>query len=146
MAADPIALAKEGVDTFNQADWGRTRDISAPDVVYLELATGTRVQGVDGFVEVSKGWRSAFPDAKGTVTSALASGDTAVIEITWEGTQKGDLRTPSGETIPATGKKVTLPAVQIVRTSGGKIAETKHYFDLMSMMAQLGVVPAASSA
>jgi steroid delta-isomerase-like uncharacterized protein len=144
MATDAIALAKEGVDAFNKADWTRTRNMTAPDVLYDELATGRHVKGVDEFVEVSKGWRFAFPDAKGTVTSALESGDTAVIEITWQGTQTGALLTPTGDKIPPTGKKVNVPAVQIVRTSGGKIVETKHYFDLMTMMTQLGVVPAAS--
>jgi steroid delta-isomerase-like uncharacterized protein len=142
--ADAISLAKEGVEAFNQGDWGRTQQLSTPDVVYYEAATGTRTKDVDSFVQASKAWRSAFPDAKGTVTSSLASGDTAVLEITWEGTQKGDLMTPSGDRIPATGKKVSIPAVQIVQTSGGKIAETHHYFDLMSMMAQLGVMPAGA--
>jgi steroid delta-isomerase-like uncharacterized protein len=146
LMADAISLAKEGVEAFNKADWDRTRQLATPDTVYFEAATGTRTQDIDAFVEASKAWRSAFPDAKGTVTSSLASGDTAVIEVTWEGTQNGDLMTPSGDRIPATGKKVTIPAVEIVRTSGGKIAETRHYFDLMSMMAQLGVMPAGSRA
>jgi steroid delta-isomerase-like uncharacterized protein len=146
MAADAIALAKEGVDAFNKADWAKTRSMTTADVVYNELATGRRVVGADDFVELSKGWRTAFPDAKGTVTVALESGDTAVLEITWTGTQTGELLTPTGDKIPPTGKKVSIPAVQIVRTSGGKIAETKHYFDLMTMMAQLGVIPAATRA
>lgn len=144
--AHAIALAKEGVEAFNKADWAKTRSMSTPDVVYSELATGRRVVGADDFIELSKGWRSAFPDAMGTVTSELESGDTAVVEVTWSGTQTGELVTPTGDRIPPTGKKVSIPAVQVVRTSGGKIAETKHYFDLMTMMAQLGVMPTAARA
>jgi steroid delta-isomerase-like uncharacterized protein len=144
--ADAISLAKEGIEAFNKGDWERSRQLSTPDVVYYEAATGTRTQDIDGFVAASKAWRSAFPDATGTVTSSLASGETAVIEVTWEGTQTGDMMAPSGDRIPATGKKVRIPAVQIVRTSGGKIAETRHYFDQMSMMAQLGVMPAGTRA
>ncbi len=144
MAADAIALAKQGVDVFNRADWTKTREISTEDVVYVEAATGRSVKGIDEFLAVAKGWKGAFPDAKGTVTSELESGDVAVIEITWSGTQTGPLLTPTGDTIPATGKKINIPAVQIVRTANGKVAETRHYFDLMTMMAQLGVVPAAA--
>ena len=144
--AQAIQLAKEGVEAFNRADWNRSREIATPDTVYNELGTGCRVQGIDAFLELSKGWRSAFPDATGTVTSELESGDTAVIEVIWTGTQKGELITPTGDKIPATGKKVSVPAVQIVRVSGGKIAETKHYFDLMTMMAQLGLMPSAARA
>lgn len=146
MAVDAIALAKEAVDAFNKADWARTRNITTPDFVYVEFATGRHVEGFDAFVEVAKGWRSAFPDGKGAVTNALESGDTAVIEITWTGTQTGELLAPTGDKIPPTGKKMNVSAVQIVRTSGGKIAETKHYFDLMTMLTQLGVVPASSHA
>jgi hypothetical protein len=32
-----------------------------------------------------------------------------------------------------------------VTTTGGKIAATRHYFDSMTMMAQLGVVPTGAS-
>jgi steroid delta-isomerase-like uncharacterized protein len=146
MASDAIALAKEGVEVFNQSDWGRITQLSTPNVFYDEVGTGRRVEGPDAFIALSKGWKTAFPDAKGTVNSTLASGDTAVIEVTWTGTQTGELVTPTGDRIPATGKKVKIPAVQIVTTSGGKIAGTRHYFDSMTMMMQLGVVPSGASA
>ncbi len=48
--------------------------------------------------------------------------------------------------LPATGKKRVTAAVEIVRTLDGKISEMKHYFDLMTLMTQLGVVPAATHA
>lgn len=146
MAADAIKLAKDGVDAFNRADWEKTRALTSPGVVYVETATGRRVQGIEAFIEVATAWRAAFPDAKGAVTSAIAAGDTAVIEITWTGTQTGALATPMGSSIPATGKKMDVTAVQIVHTSGGKITETRHYFDLMTMLTQLGVLPAPAHA
>jgi steroid delta-isomerase-like uncharacterized protein len=141
--ADAISIAKEGVDAFNKGDWEHARRVTASDSVYVEAATGRRTDNVEDFIALAKGWRTAFPDAKGAVTTALQSGDTAVLEITWKGTQTGPLATPSGE-IPATGKKINVDAVQIVRTSGGQVVEAKHYFDLMTMLAQLGVVPAAA--
>ena len=49
-------------------------------------------------------------------------------------------------TIPATGKSATVKAVQVVRVENGKAKETRHYFDLMGMMAQLGVLPAPARA
>ena len=91
-------------------------------------------------MQAAQGWKTAFPDAQGTITKELASGDTAVLEITWDGTQTGPLDGPGG-TIPATGKKVRLEAVQVVTVAGGKVTETRHYFDLLGMLQQLGVVP-----
>ncbi len=81
MASDAIALAKEGIEVFNQSDWGRTAQLLTPNSVYDEVGTGRRVEGPDAFVALSKGWKSAFPDSKGTVNSTLASGDTAVIDV-----------------------------------------------------------------
>lgn len=146
MAADAITLAKEGVDAFSKADWERTRKISAPDLVYVEAPTGRRVKGIDQFLEVAKQWKAAFPEGDGKVTSAIASGDTAVLEITWSGKHTGPLATPMGDKIPATGKTMSVTAVQIVHASGGKVTEVHHYFDLMTVLAQLGVVPAPSHA
>src|SRR6266851_111410 len=67
MASDAIALAKEGVEVFNQSDWGRITQLSTANVFYDEVGTGRRVEGPDAFIALSKGWKTAFPDAKGTV-------------------------------------------------------------------------------
>lgn len=143
--ADAISIAKEGVDAFNKGDWDHMRRLSAPNAVYVEVASGRRTDNVDDFIELCKGWRAGFPDVKGTITSAVESGGTAVVEITWSGTHTGTLATPMGD-IPATGKKTATAAVEIVQTSGGKITETKHYFDLMTLMTQLGLMPATTRA
>jgi steroid delta-isomerase-like uncharacterized protein len=117
----------------------------SPDPSVYELATQRRVQGPDAIVELSKGWRQAFPDAKGTITKAVESGDTVVLEIIWEGTHNGELKSAMGA-IPATYKRVKIPAVEVVTFKGDKIAETKHYFDLMTMLAQIGALPAPATA
>jgi len=78
-------------------------------------------------------------------TNALASGETAVLEILWEGTQTGALATPGGE-LPASGRRVRIPAVQVIRVSGGKLQEGRHYFDMLGMLQQLGAVPGPAQA
>ena len=39
---------------------------------------------------------------------------------------------------------MTVKAVQVVRVEDGKAREIRHYFDLMGLMVQLGVLPAAA--
>ena len=143
--SDVIDVARVGVDVFGSADWDRYRSILAPGAVYQEYATGRRVEGVDAIIEVNQGWKQGFPDASGEVTNALASGNTAVLEITWQGTQTGELVTPTGQTLPPSGKHATVKAVQLVTVEGGKVTETRHYFDLMGLLAQIGAVPASAS-
>ena len=143
--ADKIQLAKQNVEAFGKGDWASFKAPLSADSVYEELATQRRVQGPDAVVELSKGWRQAFPDAKGTITKAVESGDTVVLEIIWEGTHNGELKSAMGS-IPATYKRVKIPAVEVVTFKGDKIAETKHYFDLMTLLGQIGALPTPAAA
>jgi hypothetical protein len=62
------------------------------------------------------------------------------VRITWEGTHTGPLATPDGGEIPATGRKVTIHACEVYRIEGGKVAEACHFFDMLGMLEQLGVM------
>jgi steroid delta-isomerase-like uncharacterized protein len=137
---DVIKVAQEAVEAFNAGDWQRHKAIHVPDAIYEELATGRRIQGTEQIIQANEGWKEAFPDAKGTITSAFASGNKVALEITWEGTQSGPLAGPAG-TLPASNKRVKILAAQVVTVEGGKIKETRHYFDMMGMLQQLGAMP-----
>jgi steroid delta-isomerase-like uncharacterized protein len=142
---DNLKLARESIEAFNTKNWERFKACMQPEGVYDEKATQRRVQGADQAVQLSRAWTQTFPDAKGKVLNAVASGDTVVLELTWEGTQNGPLAAPTGD-LPASGKRVTIPAVQVLTMQGGKIKETHHYFDFMSMLQQLDMAPVAASA
>ncbi len=137
---DAIRVARENIEAFNAGDWQRLKATLAPDSVYDEVGTQRRIQGADEVVQALQGWKQAMPDAKGTVANAVASGNTATLEITWEGTQTGPLVGPGG-TIPASGKRQVTRAAWIGTIQGDKIKETHHYFDMMSLLQQLGAAP-----
>lgn len=137
---DAVAVARENVDAFTAGDWERFKAALTPDSVYEELATQRRLQGPEEVTRAVQGWKEAFPDAKGTVTNAVAAGDTVTLEVTWEGTQTGPLEGPQG-TVPASGKRASVQAVQVVRVENEKIKENRHYFDLLSILNQLGAGP-----
>jgi steroid delta-isomerase-like uncharacterized protein len=145
MGTDKIQLAKQGIDAYNEGDWERFKAPLSSDAVYEELATQRKVQGPDQIVEASKGWKEAFPDSKGTITKVTEGADTVVLEITWQGTHTGDLVSSMG-TIRPSQKRVNLAAVQVVRFKGDKVAETRHFFDLMTLLAQIGAVPMPATA
>jgi hypothetical protein len=77
-------------------------------------------------------------DSKASLTNAVQAGDTVVLEMTWRGTHTGTLKTPTGD-IPGTGKKIEVQAAQIVEVADGKVKSTRHYFDMGTIMEQLGV-------
>lgn len=137
---DLIKMARELVKAFNASNWEGIKATLARDCVYNELGTGRRIQGPDQFVQAMKGWKGAFPDAKGTVRNAFASGNTVTLEITWEGTHSGPLVGPAG-VIPASGKRQVTPAAWVLKFQRGKVKESRHYFDMVTLLRQLGAMP-----
>lgn len=133
-----VDLAKEQVIAYNEKDWDRARAALAPEVVYDELGTQRTLKGVDDVLAAWKGWATTLPDSRATFRSEVVSGNTAVLEITWTGTHKGPLQMADRE-IPATGKKIELRACQVVEVANDKVKSVRHYFDMGTLLDQLGV-------
>ena len=139
-ADELVKVAREQLDAFNTGDWERMRAGLASDVRYDELGTQRTVEGSEKIVELFRGWKTAFPDAAATVTNTVASGNEAVLELTWKGTHTGPLGTAGG-TIPASGKRQETPAAIFFTFEGGKIKESRQYFDSMTLLKQIGAQP-----
>lgn len=135
-------ILKNHIEAFNRGDWDAYKRSLTDDVVYDEEATQRRVQGPDTVIELLQKWKSAFPDLKGTLRATFPAADAIVAEIEWEGTQDGLFEGPMG-TLPASGKHGTVAAVEVVRFDGELISEIRHYFDLLTILRQLGVSPEA---
>ena len=142
---DLIQAARGVVEAFNVSDWEGCKAAMTSDSVYDEVGTSRRLQGVGDIISCLQEWKEGMPDVKGTVTNACASGNTVVLEVTWKGTHTGPLKSPSGE-IPASGKQQTTRASWILNFDGGKITESRQYFDMLSFMQQLGLLPQAATA
>lgn len=139
-ADELVKIARKQIDAFNTGDWEQLRGLLSSDAFYHEFGTERAIEGPEQIIEAFKGWKTAFPDAAGTVTSSVASGDTAVLEVTWKGTQTGPLTTAAG-TIPASGKSQETPAAVFYVFEGAKIKASRHYFDAMTLLKQIGAEP-----
>jgi steroid delta-isomerase-like uncharacterized protein len=139
-ADELVTIAHKQIEAFNSSDWEQMRGLLTSDSRYHEFGTERAIEGPEQIIEAFKGWKTAFPDAAGTVTSSVASGDTAVLEVTWKGTQNGPLATAAG-TIPASGKSQETPAAVFYVFEGAKIKASRHYFDAMTLLKQIGAEP-----
>ena len=137
--SDPVETARQVVDAFNVDDWERSEALLAPDALYNEVGTGRKLRGAAEIIPALKGWKVGMPDVKGTVTEAFASGNKAVIEVTWEGTQTGPIEGPSG-TIPASGKRQKTGSAWVFEVEDGKVKESRNYFDMLSLLTQIGAM------
>lgn len=140
-----IAAARAPVDAYSAKDWRSARESLAPGYVFEELSTGRTVTGVDDVLEAWKAWGEAFSDSRATVEESLVDGDTVVLRLNWQGTHTGPLVLPSGDVAP-TGKTIEFKACQITRVENGKAVATTHYWDLLTMLSQLGIPAAAAAA
>ncbi len=109
-----------------------------PDIKYEEYATNRKIQGVDNLLNLFKEWAVAFPDSHATFRNEYVSGNTVILELTWHGTHSGNLKTPKGN-LPPTGKKIELPACQVIETMAERAKVVRQYFDLGTLLQQLGV-------
>jgi len=143
--ANVIDIAKAAVTAYNEKDWSKVKDILAANAVYDEKGTHRRIQGAGEIIEAWQGWANAFPDSKATFVREFASGDTVVLELVWKGIHTGLLQTPTG-TIPPSNKPIEMPACQVVQVEGGKVKSASHYFDMLTMLTQIGATAAIKTA
>ena len=108
----------------------------ADDMIEHEKIEGLP-QTKEGVVEFFKMFRAAFSDLRFDAEDVIVSGDRAWARVRVTGTNDGEFMG-----MPATGKSIDVPAVDMIRfNDDGTAAEHWGVSDTMTMMQQLGVVP-----
>jgi steroid delta-isomerase-like uncharacterized protein len=146
MADTAVDLARESIECFNAGNFDRLRSLLADDSYEEEYSTQRHLDGADAQVDAARGWKEAFPDGHGTVHRAVADGNTVALELTWEGTQSAAMRTPDGQEMPPSNRHVSVHACEVMEIEDGKIHATRHYFDLMTLLQQIGAMERTGAA
>jgi steroid delta-isomerase-like uncharacterized protein len=83
-------------------------------------------------------WRQAIPDLALVVDELVAQGDE--VEVSWRarGTYTG-----AAAGLPASGKRVSLSGMSLLRVSDGRIVEEWQVFNESGLLRQLGLLPGA---
>ena len=102
---------------------------------YVEHSEG--FQGVEPFRQQVAAFRAAFPDLRVTIEDVLTDGDRFASRTAVTGTHTGDLMG-----MPATGKRISVEAVDIGRVHDGQAAERWGGLNMYALLTQLGVIPA----
>jgi steroid delta-isomerase-like uncharacterized protein len=122
-------INKGKLDMFNDSNF--TKDV-------VMHASPTDVVGIDSARAYYANYLTGFSNITFTIKDVFGQGDKLVKHWNFAGTHSGVFFG-----IPATGKKVSLDGVTLVRMSKGKIAEERDFFDNLDFMTQLGLMPAA---
>ncbi len=91
----------------------------------------------EGFKQWVTALRTAFPDIRYTVEDSIDSGDQWVGRLKVTGTMKGAF---AG--MPATGKQATWNEIHILRVADEHVLEHWGVIQELSMLVQLGAIPA----
>jgi hypothetical protein len=133
MADVEVNRAKPGTPDYEIPARFRIREHAGSRQAW-ELGAGDAVEAV---VAAVRGGAAAAALRLGEGAHASDDG-TVTLEITWTGTHRGPLQTPAGP-IAATGKRIDIPSCAIVELKGNKARAQRHYFDMTTMLRQIGV-------
>src|SRR3954468_5225528 len=110
------------------------------DIVFVNIAMGETYNGKAEEREFLEQLFGALPDLELDVTLRVPKGKYVAEEYHIRGHHKG-----SFFGIPATGKYVDIPCVSMVELRDGKLKEDHFYFDVMTALRQMGLVPSVDA-
>ena len=118
--------------------WEERAQLLAEDAEFVTPNGPTT--GRQASIDFSVPFGTAFPTMAHTLDKVLVSGEHGIVEGRWRATNTGPLTTPAG-TIDATGRTVEFPWCAVFHADGELLDSVHIYFDQMSMMGQLGLLP-----
>jgi len=131
---DISALARSVFAAMDAGDLARTGAL-------LDDSLRLHYQGVPDpiskatLLEMLRSYYVAFPDMRHDVNEVLPSGDYVTVRLEVYATHEG-----AYEGVAATGRRVTVGAIHILRVADGKIAEWWAAEDDLGLLRQIGMV------
>ena len=135
MPDDPKNLLRRFYDGVSSGDLSVIDDLLADDMIEHERFPGIE-PNKEGVKQIFAVYRSAFPDFRIEAHEMLTEGDLVCARITSTGTHQGEFMG-----MPATGKRIEVDSIDIVRFRDGRATEHWGITDVMTMMQQLGAIP-----
>jgi predicted ester cyclase len=139
-----MGQAREVMDRLTNAMMAKDPEVLAAcyaaDVVAVTPEQG-EISGRDAVCKYMLEFLDAFPDFTYEYLQKHETGDIAIDEGYFGGTNTGALTMPSGESLPATGKRVRVRGCDVAVVEAGQITAHRFYHDQMDVLGQLGLLP-----
>jgi steroid delta-isomerase-like uncharacterized protein len=129
------AVVRRFHELFDQGNLNAIESLLSPDMrAYMAGTPGN--MDFTGFKQLGEMFLNAFSQSHMIIEQQIAEGDKVATCGTWQAVHTGDF-----QGIPATGQAVQIPIFVVDRFVNDKILEHWAYFDTMTLMQQLGVIP-----
>lgn len=143
-----MGQAREVMDRLTAAATAGDRETQlasyAADAVAVTPDQG-EITGPEAISDFLSQFAESFPDLEYEYLQKHEAGNVAIDEGFITGTNTGPLPLPSGETIPATGKRIRVRSCDVAQVEGGVITQHRFYYDQMEFLGQLGLPPESLS-
>ena len=134
-------LVRRFEEAMNTRQLDLLDDLIAPNFVrHCQATPHLDIRSLEQYKEFLRQDVATFPDNIQTFTHVVAEGDFVGVWATYEGTQMGQMGP-----FPPSGKKVRFDFGCVLRVEAGKLAEIWITWDNMTILAQLGHLPAPPS-
>ena len=143
MASSNVETYRAGHEAFNQRDFEAMTKHYADSIAWTDHPQGRMFRTPQEFRDdFLTGWVGASSDIRITGPRYLDAGQTVVCTFTVAGTHDG----PLGP-LHATGKEFALPLCEMWHFDlGGRVVGGDLYYDQVSLLTQLGLMPQPSGA
>lgn len=133
---DREAQVRRLFDVMHARDPEALGSMYTADAEYLR-ADGTS-KGREAIVSYLGALMAAFPDHASQLDAIVVAGDIVTVEWTETATHTQPYEGGMLGTIEPTGKSFAAKIVEVLRFDGDQIASQHEYYDLLSLLGQLG--------
>jgi len=136
-----LHIVEKFFNSISNRDVDTAMSLLTDDHVSHDHGTGMVMTGIEENRADMENWLSMMSDMKVEILNSVESGNCVAVELRMTGVNTGELMMPDGTKVPATGKSVEMHGCNVIEFDGEKMSKSTQYYSMMSMMAQLGLMP-----
>tara|TARA_Y100001958_G_scaffold150914_1_gene135270 strand:+ start:20 stop:436 length:417 start_codon:yes stop_codon:yes gene_type:complete len=136
-----LHIVEKFFNSISNRDVDTAMSLLTDDHVSHDHGTGMVMTGIEENRADMENWLSMMSDMKVEILNSVESGNCVAVEMRMTGVNTGELMMPDGTKVPATGKSVEMHGCNVIEFDGEKMSKSTQYYSMMSMMAQLGLMP-----
>ncbi len=130
-----VAALERAVQQMNSGNLEAYLELYADDLTLHGYPP--EVQGKEGARAFYGAFQKALPNIEITLDDVISEGDKAAVRFTVRGTHQDELMG-----VPATGNRVEVTGQSFFRFKDGQVAERWQQLDAVTLLTQLGALPA----